>query len=77
MAASDFIVYRHRSVDIPEDEMVVWGPILKKDLPSIQIDQSNGVSTSVNYRPKDAVALAGAILEAAGIDPSTAFTTSG
>ncbi|MGO4230160.1 hypothetical protein AB4Y72_14965 [Arthrobacter sp. YAF34] len=77
MAASDFIVYRHRSVDIPEDELVVWLPILKKDLPSIQIDQSNGVSASINYRAKDAVALAGAILDAAGIDRRTAFTTSG
>jgi hypothetical protein len=77
MAASDFIVYRHPSVDIPEDELVVWLPILKKDLPSIQIDQSNGVSASVNYRPEDAAALAGAILDAAGIDRRTAFTTSG
>lgn len=77
MAAEDFIAYRHRSVDIPEDELVVWRPILKKDLPSIQIDQSNGVSVSVNYRAEDAVVLAGAILEAAGIEPGTAFTTSG
>ena len=77
MAAKDFVVHTHSSVDIPEDTLTVWRPIIKKDLPSIQIDQANDVSASVNYRRKDAVALAGAILEAAGIDPVTAFTTSG
>lgn len=77
MAAKDFVVHTHSSVDIPEDTLTVWRPIIKKDLPSIQIDQANDVSASVNYRPEDAVALAGAILEAAGIDQTTAFTTSG
>jgi hypothetical protein len=77
MAAKDFVVHTHSSIDIPEDTLTVWRPIIKKDLPSIQIDQSDGVSAGVNYRPEDTVALAGAILEAAGIDPVTAFTTSG
>lgn len=49
----------------------MWRPVLKKDLPSIQIDQADSVSASVNYRVDDAVALAGAILEAAGIGPLT------
>ncbi|HEX9089076.1 MAG TPA: hypothetical protein VF867_16335 [Arthrobacter sp.] len=75
MAAADYVVHTHSSVDIPEDSLTVWRPILKKDLPSIQIDQSDGVSAAVNYRVDDAVALAGAILEAAGIDPRTAFTS--
>jgi hypothetical protein len=55
MAAEDYIVHKHRSVDIPEDTMTVWRPVPKKDLPSIQIDQANDVSASVNYRAEDAV----------------------
>lgn len=78
MAAKDFVVLTHSSIDIPEDTLTVWRPIIKNDLPSIQIDQADGVSAGVNYRPEDAVALARAILEAADVDPVTAFiTTSG
>ena len=77
MAAADYVVHKHSSIDIPEDTLTVWRPVLDTDLPSIQLDQGDGVSASVDYRPEDAIALAGAILDAAGIDRRTAFTTSG
>ncbi|WP_284974862.1 hypothetical protein [Arthrobacter sp. efr-133-TYG-104] len=74
MAAEDYVVHTHASASIPEDTLTVWRPIIKDDLPCIQIDQSDGITAAVKYRTVDAVALAAAILEAAELDPQTAFT---
>jgi hypothetical protein len=73
MAAKDYLVHRHFDAELAEDELDVWRPLIPGDPPSIQIDQSDGVTASITYRAEDAVALARAILEAAGMDPLTAF----
>lgn len=67
MAAEDYLVHRHHSPAFPKDELDVWKPIAGR-LPVIQIDQGNGTTASIEYQPEDAVALAQAILTAAGTD---------
>ncbi|WP_284978486.1 hypothetical protein [Arthrobacter sp. fls2-241-R2A-200] len=44
MAAEDFIVDTLASATIPEDTLTMWRPIIKDDLPCIQIDQSDGMT---------------------------------
>lgn len=66
MAASDYIVHTHRSPKFKKDSLTVWRPVRKKDLPVVQIDQGNGVTASIEYRPEDAEAIAQAVLDAAG-----------
>ena len=72
MAAEDYFVHRHHDTVIPEDHLDVWRPIHTSDA-SIQIDQADGVSASVEYRADHAPALARAILEAVSLDPRTVF----
>ncbi len=72
MAAADYFVHRHYDTDVPEDHLDVWRPIPAGDKgahPAIQINQADGATASVSYRPEDAVTIARAILAAAGIDP--------
>lgn len=66
MAAANYIVHRHQSPKFKKDRLTVWKPVLKNDLPVLQIDQGNGVTASIEYRPEEAEALAQAILTAAG-----------
>jgi hypothetical protein len=68
MGAEEYLVHTHHCRAIKKDVLRVWKPITGKDLPSIQIDQNNDVSASVEYTPEDAPALAMAILTAAGIN---------
>lgn len=68
MGAEEYLVHTHHCRAIRKDVLNVWRPITANDLPSVQIDQKNGVSASAYYAPEDAPALAAAILTAAGID---------
>jgi hypothetical protein len=74
MAAKDYFVHRHHDTVIEKDHLDVWKPIPKGELDAtIQIDQADGVTAAVAYRAEHAPALARAILEAVGLDPSTVF----
>lgn len=68
MGADEYLVHRHRDTIMPKDKLDVWRAVTAHDQPSIQIDQSNGVTASVNYTTEEAVALAQAILTAAGLN---------
>lgn len=68
MAAAEYIALNYQDAEFPEDRMVICGPVIPGDLPSIQIDQGDGVSAYVSFRPEDADAIAKAVLLAAG-DP--------
>lgn len=74
MAAEDYFVHRHRDTFIPEDHLDVWRPIPHGNKnASIQVNQADGVSASVEYRAEHAPALARAILEAVGLNPGPVF----
>jgi hypothetical protein len=67
MGADEYHVHRQHDQYIKKDHLDVWKPVGESDFPTIQIDQCDGVSAAVSYRPEEAIALAQAILTAAGI----------
>lgn len=67
MGAEEYLVHTHHCRTIEKDVLHVWKPI--EDAPaSLQIDQNNRVTASVDFTAEDAPALAMAILTAAGIN---------
>jgi hypothetical protein len=67
MGAEEYLVHTHHCRAMKKDVLRVWKPIGRFPA-SIQIDQKNGVTASVDFAPEDAPALAAAILTAAGIN---------
>ncbi|QAY16170.1 hypothetical protein SEA_SONALI_58 [Arthrobacter phage Sonali] len=70
MSADEYLVHTHNDDDIPGDALSVWRPILDGDRPTVQIDQSDGITASIRYEADSAPAIARAILQAAGLDAS-------
>ena len=67
MAVEDYLVHTHQSPDFKKDQLTIWRPVNGSPLPVIQIDQP-GHAGYMAYKPEDALAIAQAILEAAGLD---------
>jgi len=62
-----YLVHRHHCTSVPGDTLDVWKPVNPQGDPSIQINQTDGDSAFVTYAADQALALAEAILEAAGL----------
>lgn len=67
MAADDYIVHVHQSPIFDGDTLTIWHPNAGRGLPVLQIDQADGVTAYMKYRPEDARAIAAAVLAAAGV----------